>query len=223
LLDLINGTSGGEHNARIAFTTLPGSPSVECIAAIATERIESGQEVLLKYGDFSTANYLYKFGFVLGGTNTVDPAISKYDATALDVAHIWASLTNLQREALVPAGFTQQAIDSAILNPDEYPFVLPIYNGKPAAGAGMMAIPQPLREIAFVACCDEEAQRWLECGGPLRTNRQSLVSAQNIDFVGKGHDVVLIQTSVCVPGCRLKMARSSWPLRSPLPCMSNQT
>eukprot|EP00930_Biecheleria_cincta_P024621 TRINITY_DN17609_c0_g1_i1.p1 TRINITY_DN17609_c0_g1~~TRINITY_DN17609_c0_g1_i1.p1 ORF type:complete len:477 (+),score=73.42 TRINITY_DN17609_c0_g1_i1:51-1481(+) len=162
LFDLMNGAPSGSHNAAIRFFALPGTDDIPCVAAVATTPIQAGEEILLEYGQLSSANFLYSYGYV-----SCDPAYLKRDFVSLSLAPIWAALTDLQRRALAVAELTQRALDSSVIRPKNDMFALPLYNGKPTLSGSWLSVPLPLRQLGFVACSDDDALREAIANGKL--------------------------------------------------------
>ena len=170
LLDLCNGAvSGGGHNAAIERTQLAVSneapEAAKCAAALSTSRIEEGEEVLLGYGSFSAAKFLYTYGYVGGGGEAASAATSPHDAAYVIPRDLWPTLSGSQRTVLAKYGINPRKLgvndeesgnDAAGDNappqaPMVSPFKLPVLEASAGKTTPMM------RQVGLISSITEES------------------------------------------------------------------
>ena len=115
LLDLCNGAvSGGGHNATIEKTQLAISneapEAAPCTAVLTSQRIEKGDELLLAYGTYSAAKFLYTYGWAMGGPDEPSAVSSPHDMVVVVPRGLWPSLSEAQRRVLAKYKFTPRAL-----------------------------------------------------------------------------------------------------------------
>lgn len=154
LLDLLNGAPTGEHNATIERTNIAANRAAEqvpCVAAVSSKQIEKGEEIVLAYGEYSAAEFLYRYGWIPGGPDlTSGAAGSPHEVVNLRLSHVWSVLTEKQRAVLQRYKFSAEGMAQADVDSTGNPF------GVPAKDAPSGPIPPLLRQLALVACCTDE-------------------------------------------------------------------
>ena len=58
-------------------------------AALTSKRVETGEEVLLSYGPFTAAGFLYQYGSPFGGADTPAVLTSQHDVVTLIPRALW--------------------------------------------------------------------------------------------------------------------------------------
>ena len=147
-LDLANGVCKGRHNATFERANLAQSAQAAaepCIAIVASGPIPKGQEILLSYGAYSAADFLYRYGWVEGGPDLDAAAEAPSERAGLAAAEVWAALRGGQRAVLEKHGLGLPELEA------EEPFSVPL------AEAAQGALPGPLKQAALIACCEDEA------------------------------------------------------------------
>lgn len=120
LIDLCNGAirdggiaCGGAHNATIERTQLAVSneapEAAPCVAALTSRRLEAGEHVLLAYGTFTCAEFLYKYGYI-GGGDVAKEAVSPHDIASVVPSPLWPALSEAQRTVLHRYGITPKKL-----------------------------------------------------------------------------------------------------------------
>lgn len=178
LLDLCNGAirdggsgSGGGHNATIERTQLAVSheaaEAAPCVAALSSRRIEAGEQVLLAYGSYSAARFLWTYGYIGGGPDLGKEATSPHDATCVIPRSLWPALTPTQRTVLQKYGITAQKLGieddarpagadvtsdvTSRHRPTASPFRLPVAEASAGKTTPMM------RQVGLIACIKDES------------------------------------------------------------------
>ena len=170
LLDLCNGAAEGAHNATIEQTQLAVSneapEAAPCVAVVTSQRIEQGEEVLLAYGKYSAARFLYTYGWAMGGPDTASGASTAHDTSVVVPRSLWPALTDAQRLVLAKYKITPRALGVDADVDTNAPAGGPAAVGRRPAGPSPFALPKAeaaagettpmMRQVGLLASiCDE--------------------------------------------------------------------
>ena len=164
LVDHVNGACGGSQaNVQLSEST-QGCYVIHVIAPI-----KAGQELLFKYGPFSPAMFLYKYGWVGGGPSLARPAREAEEEVSVSIASLWESLSPSQQKCLRGQGLTLEALgvaptltdasspSSGFIHPS--PLILPAEVPSPKETDPRTitrALPAQLRQLAVTMVLEDE-------------------------------------------------------------------
>lgn len=147
-----NGAPTGQHNAAIECTHIASSnnhaaEALPCVAALSSWRILKGGVVLLAYGAFSAADFVYRYGCL-----PPEDEGAAHEVVTWHGPSLIASLSAPQRAVLESYGCNAAAVGLDAEAPSCSNFALPL------AEAAKGQLPPLLRQLATVACCNDEDQ-----------------------------------------------------------------
>eukprot|EP00404_Azadinium_spinosum_P050137 CAMPEP_0180745782 /NCGR_PEP_ID=MMETSP1038_2-20121128/28680_1 /TAXON_ID=632150 /ORGANISM="Azadinium spinosum, Strain 3D9" /LENGTH=499 /DNA_ID=CAMNT_0022779319 /DNA_START=26 /DNA_END=1525 /DNA_ORIENTATION=+ len=150
-VDLVNGNPTGRHNATIERTNLARSMDAvtqePCCAIVSAKPAKAGEEIVLAYGKYSAAEFLYRYGWVEGGPSAKGGAESPHDKAALSLELVWSGLSDAQRGVLEKHGLSRNELEEDVKGGS--PFAVP------AADAAKGSFPPLLQQVALIACCED--------------------------------------------------------------------
>eukprot|EP00933_Yihiella_yeosuensis_P071211 TRINITY_DN79410_c0_g1_i1.p1 TRINITY_DN79410_c0_g1~~TRINITY_DN79410_c0_g1_i1.p1 ORF type:complete len:516 (-),score=95.25 TRINITY_DN79410_c0_g1_i1:108-1655(-) len=150
-IDLANGAPRGLHNATFERTNLAASPdskeSTPCVAIICRTPIKEGEEIIVNYGQYGAAEFLYRYGWIGGGPVLAAPKDSPSEKVAIPVAFVWASLSEEQRQVLAKFNLHKDDLEEDLAGGSPF--------GMLVSEASKGLFPPCLQQIALIACCED--------------------------------------------------------------------
>ena len=103
----------------------------------------------LAYGSLSAAQFLYKYGWLVGGDTIATSVTSPHDELVVVPRSLWPALTEPQRTVLARYQLTPSKLGLDSMAPSESPFRLPVAQAVAGKSTPLM------RQVALIACCED--------------------------------------------------------------------